>query len=252
LALALGLVGYIALLSLRSRPRAVALPLQLPEVVVAPAPQRLARDPQFDTQQFAVGRDSAPIVGRKIAITLRDLPATLATTTAGVATFQADTGADFVWTPLSTATASANGALLLESRAFAAGDLVVTLASARSFARHGYLARTRLALPPATDAEVAVELRLRLGRVRLRLPDTDLTPVPLRLVRTDDPEWLPMEFQGGSVQVPRGGELQLLLGAGSYEVRDPLAPTRSLRFEVPDATEVDVSAVLEPAKGDRP
>lgn len=252
LAVAIGVCGYIGMLALRrTGAGTVAMPLELPELALPEPPQRLPVDPTFH-QPPAAPPARPPAAGRTLTITVRDVPAALRAEACGVATFQADSGSEFAWVPLATATTLADGSLQLQSRANAGGDVVVTLATARRFARHGYLARHQVAVPAGDVAATPVELLVRTDMVRLTLSDPAITPVPLRLARTDDPQWLPMELGSGSINVPRGGELRLLLGAGNYELRDPLAPERQLQFAVPGTPEIDISALLAPAKGERP
>jgi hypothetical protein len=251
LAAAVGLLGYVGLLALRrAGTTTAAVPLTLPELLPPPAPKRLPPDPGFDQQTFAASASREPAMGRRLRITLRGVPAELRTPAAGVASFQASSGSDFVWSPLATATGG-NEVIELLTTVRGSGDVVVTLAAARPFARHGYLLRQQVAAN-GDGAELRVDLTLTTARVRLRLLDPDIASLPLRLVRRDDPQWLPMELGGGSIVVPRGGELTLLLGAGDYELRDPLAPSRAVALQVPGSSEVDVSAALATERGDRP
>ncbi|MCK5940869.1 MAG: hypothetical protein KAI24_02770, partial [Planctomycetes bacterium] len=88
-------------------------------------------------------------------------------------------------------------------------------------------------------------------RVRFDLP-TDLDQAgPLRLQRVDDRQWLPMLHATSGLRLRRGVDLTLTLGAGSYELQDPLAPERAQTFELPGTTAVTVTAALPPARDGR-
>ena len=76
-------------------------------------------------------------------------------------------------------------------------------------------------------------LRGDVHRVRFDLPEGTEKAGPLLLQRVDDREWLPMEAAPAGLKLQRGARTSLLLGAGRYELQDPLAPTAAQVFEVP-------------------
>ena len=105
----------------------------------------------------------------------------------------------------------------------------MTLASASDLARHGYLTRRVVVAEPGA----VVRLSGAQHEVRFDLPDGVEQAGPLRLQRVDDREWLPMEAAPAGLKLQRGARTSLLLGAGRYELQDPLAPTAAQVFEVP-------------------
>lgn len=222
-------------------------------LTIPAGPERLPAAPPHGPAEASSLTSRPPVRGFAIPIRVQGVPDELrADRGAGIATFQAETGADFTWSPLSAATAGADGSLLVTTTAFARGEIVITLASDRRFARHGYVARRSL-VPPASGVTTAlVDFPVQTGTVLLRLREPAASTTSMRLLRRDDPLWLPMQQGGSGLVLPVGGELRLLLGAGDYELQDPLDATRRVQFSVPSAAPIDVSAVRKPAPTDRP
>ncbi|HEX6813723.1 MAG TPA: hypothetical protein VF384_19035 [Planctomycetota bacterium] len=217
-----------------------------------PAPERLPPGPEQKRSAAAADaqwQTSAPV---ELAIRVRNVPRALLGETTGVATFLAETGADFVWLPLAEATAAPDGSLIATSKARAGDKIVVTLATSRAFARHGYLARAIADVangPAGSNAEIPLDVAAT--TVRLQLPPTARRAGPLQLTRVDDPHWLPMTGSNG-VSLAGEAPLELLLGAGQYELSDPFAPARSQRFEAPASQPVVLSESLTVLRAGRP
>ena len=171
---------------------------------------------------------------------------------AGVATFQAETGADFVWTPLQGATPIANGGLRIQSAALATGDLMVTLATHRRYARHGYIVRLRVPAATLTAKSEPVQLTVVAEMVELLLPTGSEQAGPLQLRRTEDPQWLPMQQASTGLVLTTGVQTKVLLGAGTYELASPLAGAKAQSFVVPGSEAVIVRKDLAQARAGRP
>ncbi|MBX3462069.1 MAG: hypothetical protein KF830_02785 [Planctomycetes bacterium] len=172
---------------------------------------------------------------------------------AGIATYDAHTGADFAWTPLSAGMPLDDDAWSLPSATLVRGDLVVALASAPGLARHGYVARTIVAGDRgAAGQALVVDLRGGITTVRFELPASAQRAGPLRLVRCDDPQWLPTFHAATGIELQAGQPTALALGAGDYELIDPIAPERRQRFQVPASGPVVLSPTLAGARGNRP
>jgi len=218
-------------------------------LVVPAAPARLAPAPEFARFAAPATFQRPMPVTAEVAIRVRGLPAALRTPDMGIATFDAITGAGFAWTPLGDA---ANGTDDVVVRAAAHGtcEQSVVLATQRAFARHGYLARTRFTPTRGTAGDVVLDSVV--SATRFELPKGAARCGPLRLVRVDDPQWLPMENGTTGVVLTGTKPLMLLLGAGTYELQDPIDPTKSQRFDVPTNATVVVSPALTVAEADRP
>jgi len=87
---------------------------------------------------------------------------------------------------------------------------------------------------------------------RFELPSGRGRAGPLRLVRVDDPQWLPMEHGTTGVLLADTESVTLLLGAGTYELQDPIARDKTQRFDVPAKDAVVISSTLTVAPIDRP
>jgi hypothetical protein len=222
----------------------------LPVLTEPPRPERLPPAPEFGSAAVPAAAQRPRARPVDVSIRVRGLTADLAKTSAGVAVFDAETGAGFAWAPLADAARADDGSLVLRARTTAIHDICVTAASAREFARHGYFAKTSLAASAASSREV--ELSVATARVRFLLPDGAERAGPLRLRRLDDPRWMPIESGGTGLTIAPGEESSILLGAGTYEVADPIDDTRSQRFEVPGEPDVTLDAALTTARVDRP
>lgn len=219
---------------------------EAPSRTPLPRPARLAPVPELSALQASAPPDERPLIPLRVEV--RDIAAALRTPNAGVAVFLAATGGDFRWRPLSVSERRDDGAAALSVRAPAGAEYCVTLASASDRARHGYLARRVVVVAPGA----IVRLSGALHDVRFDLPDGADQAGPLRLQRIDDRDWLPMQAAPSGLKLRSGTRTVLQLGAGSYELQDPLTPSAAQVFDVPAASgAVMVSAALLRAPGDR-
>lgn len=211
-----------------------------------PGPARLTPVPELSALQA----DPTPS-GRaqtQLLVEVRDLDPTLRRGAAGVSTFRAESGADYRWQPLAAGAAAADGAWRFSVRAEVGADLVVTLASASDRARHGYLTRRVVVVEPGAT----VQLSGARHEVRFDLPQGIDQAGPLRLQRVDDRDWLPMEAAPSGLRLRSGTTTTLRLGAGRYELQDPLAPSAVQPFEVPAPSgAIVLRRPLARAPGDR-
>lgn len=250
LALAAGIALYALSVSLRSGPasrpyEAVVMPTLPP----LPAPQRLPAGEGFALRAVTATAERTQPSARAVTIELHAVPREHLGSEAGVATFQAETGADFVWTPLQTAEPTTDGGLRIRSTALATGDLMVTLATDRRYARHGYLVRQRI---PADSLTTPTQLTVAAELVELLLPAGTDHAGPLQLRRIEDPQWLPMHDASTGVRLATGARKKLLLGAGAYELAAPLAGVPPQTFTVPAAGPVTIRKDLAEARAGRP
>lgn len=170
---------------------------------------------------------------------------------AGIATFDSKTGADFQWYPLNEALRGDNQFLLVTSDAESNSTLTVTLAAKRDYARHGYLARRDVEIAtPANGVVAMVTLPSEAFAVQFELPNETDRAGPLRLVRVDDPLWLPMRHSSAGLTLRKDHPTTLKLGAGDYRLEDPIVPDQFQQFRVTAATKVLVSEKLAPARDD--
>ncbi len=133
-------------------------------------PSRLPPAPEF-------AREAVPAVARRthaatqLVVRLTGIVDALRANGFGVATYDAQTGADFAWTPIEAAVADADGTITLSASTHVRGELMVSFAAAPAFARHGYLARVTVAADQAPAATVLhVDLPVVIGEVRFALP----------------------------------------------------------------------------------
>lgn len=223
----------------------------IPAIVAPARPERLPPAPEFarEAMPAAAQRDATTT---EIVVRLPHLPAVAAGTSAGIATYDARTGADFTWTPLERATSGTDGAgLVVRTRSRVRGDVVIAFATAPQWARHAYLTRTSADAARAGSAPLHVDLPVAIATVELVLPATAGGAGPLRLVRCDDPQWLPSADAATGIALGDAGAT-LLLGVGDYELVDPIDPTLRQRFTVPTDRPVVLSADLTRARADRP
>lgn len=251
LAVAVGVAAWSGFVALqRSGSAATPVP-PIPPIVAPPRPERLPPAPEFARQALpaAAQRDGTTT---DVVVRLPHLPALVAGTSAGVATYDARTGADFTWTPLDETTSGPDGAgLVVRTRTRVRGEFVVAFATAPQWARHAYLTRTTADAARAAAAPLQVDLSVAIAAVELALPATAAGAGPLRLVRCDDRQWLPPSETATGITVGEAGTT-LLLGVGDYELVDPIDPTRRQRFTVPSDGSVTLSAALTRARADRP
>ncbi len=188
-----------------------------------------------------------------VVVHIPAMPAGLSEAAAGIATYDARTGADFAWVPLTAATTMPDGSLTLQSTTRVRGELEVAFASAPEWARHSYLARVRVdARASANSGQIDVELPVVASVAALRLPDGIQRAGPLRLSRCDDPQWLPTVHSATGIEVLRGKPTYVWLGAGCYELLDPIDATRRQRFDIPSGGPIEITATLTAAPADHP
>jgi hypothetical protein len=239
------------LLQLKRGPLPVVEPaLEVPDARRLPSPERLADDARtpngWRPATVAVAAETVSTVSVVVRGSLADVgPATV-----GVALFARETGAKFTWVPLAGRTPGTDGSLSFDVPTTATGELCVTLATDRNAARHGYLARRIVAVggntPPGPVVFDAVA-----SHVEFALPATRRLAAPLRVVRTDDAEWLPLHL-GSSGMVLSEPSTSVVFGAGSYELVDPIDPAIRLAFDVPTTEPVAISENLSRPRADRP
>lgn len=225
---------------------AVAQPKQLP------APARLAPIEGIETSQVPAADLGAVVTRVTVPVRVSALPQSLRTAEAGVATYHSVTGGEFHWYPLSEGIPGQNGGLLITAQAPQHTRLTVTFAATREQARHGYIDRHEFDVAASNGrATDIVELDGAVHAVRFDLPKGVDQAGPLRLQRVDDRQWLPMLHGTAGLKLRSGKVLSLQLGAGTYELQDPLAPERTQRFDVPGTPSVTVTAALPPARDGR-
>ncbi len=215
-------------------------------------PSRLPPAPEF-------AREAVPAVARRthaatqLVVRLTGIVDALRANGFGVATYDAQTGADFAWTPIEAAVADADGTMTLSASTHVRGELMVSFAAAPAFARHGYLARVTVAADQAPAATVLhVDLPVVIGEVRFALPAGVERAGPLRLSRCDDPHWLPSSHAATGIDLRGDRPTAIVLGAGDYELVDPIDVTRRQRFAAPATEEIRLNPDLAGARGDRP
>jgi hypothetical protein len=252
LALGIGVAGYSALLTLRRGP-VPAAPSTPPSAAPTPppAPQRVFADGPTAAEPvpMPVARDDDEAIEFRIRLTSvpDDLPPT-----AGVAVFATEASAEFTWLPIQGTPLAADGSCHLTAATRVVGELRIVLAAAPTLARHSWLCATHVR-PVANLSEPAeFVLEVAVQKVEFRLPAGAGSAGPLQIVRLDAPMWT----LAGSV--PEGLCLQgatprvVLLGAGAYELRDPLASTRRQPFTVPGHDHIVVNETLATGRAYRP
>jgi hypothetical protein len=188
-----------------------------------------------------------------VPIRVLNAPALRNDSSVGVATFHTITGGEFRWYPLSEATRDEGNSLLVTADSQLGTRLTVTLAYRRDHARHGYLAKQILDITSENGSETPlVTLQGQVHNVQFNLPTNTERAGPMRLQRVDDRQWLQMSHDTSGLTLWRGKVTSLQLGAGTYELQDPLLPERSQQFTVPKTTAVEISSTLAPARDDRP
>lgn len=211
-----------------------------PYLPTVQAPQRLAPDPELRRQAVPASVVMDPQEPSRIAIALQGIPTFLDATTAGVAMFSADTGAEFTWTPLS---AFRSGSAF-EMTTPIVGPVTFTVARSRDQARHGYLTRTTHTFPRSRGPLAALPVHAAAHQVRFELANNAHTAGPLRLCRVDDTVWRATDAAPTGLSLRGSATIELVLGAGDYELRDPNDPSHTQRFTVPALAPVAVSETL--------
>ncbi|MBL8727276.1 MAG: hypothetical protein JNM25_02520 [Planctomycetes bacterium] len=250
LAACVGVAGWAGLLALRRDAGPDGSLGPIAPIVQPPPPQRLPAAPEFARNALPAAGSRATSVAT-VAIRIPAVPAALRG--AGVAIYDARTGAEFTWLPLDGGEPGADGSLTLQSTTRVRGDLQVALAAAPEWARHSYLARTSVEIgPAAAGTPTLVDLPVVVDSVQIVLPDAAGRAGPLRLSRCDDAQWLPMFHAATGIEILPGAPTTVLLGAGAYELVDPIDATRRQRFEVPRAGAVVLTPTLTAVRADRP
>jgi hypothetical protein len=72
------------------------------------------------------------------------------------------------------------------------------------------------------------------------------------LSRCDDPHWLPSSHAATGIDLRGDRPTAIVLGAGDYELVDPIDVTRRQRFAAPATEEIRLNPDLAGARGDRP
>jgi hypothetical protein len=221
----------------------------VPDARRLPPPERLAPDTRapngFVPATVVVGAEAESTVSVVVRGSLADLAPTV-----GVALFARETGSQFTWIPLAGRAPGADGALSFDVATKVLGDLAVTLAADRDGARHGYLAR-RIVVVGRNAPRAAVVFDAIATPVEFVLPATRKLLAPLRVVRTDDAEWLPMHLGSSGLSLTEP-TTRLVFGAGSYELVDPIDPALRLSFVVPAPAPVTISENLSRPRAGRP
>jgi hypothetical protein len=217
-----------------------------------PLPQRLTPIADIETSLLPkIG--SQENIKATVSIEVDQAKALLQLPSAGIATFQSQTGSDFRWLPLKGATLQANDTLLIKTESNIGERITVTLSARREQARHGYINRTQIEVQAKKDGSSnAVKVSGRTYRVTFNLPTSVERAGPLRLQRKDDRTWLPMQHDTTGLTLTKGQKTILELGAGAYELLDPLAPEHTQSFRIADDTAVEVIAEFAPTRDGRP
>ncbi|MBL8750975.1 MAG: hypothetical protein JNK78_17580 [Planctomycetes bacterium] len=187
----------------------------------------------------------------RLTIRVKGIAPSLPAAHAGVACFDATSGAGFVWTPLSEA-AERDGSLVFDVTVHGSNEQNITVASTREFARHGYLALARWDPRRSSRGSTEVVLDATAQNVSFALEPSASRAGPLRILRLDDPQWLPMELASTGLYLTRGAAATMLLGSGVYELCCPIDPERRQRFEVPASGTVVLTPDLSLVPVDRP
>lgn len=245
IAVGIAVAGYSFLLSLR-QPAVVttAQPDLELRLLVVPAPRLLkleARPHAFATPAALVGAIRAD--QRPARLLVRGLdrdivnPGDATSSSAGVAVFAPTTGARLAWHPLADATVSPDG-LVIELTPPSA-PFVVTVAPDEASAEHGYLARATL--DPRGNIR---DFSMTAPVVRVRLVTANGRPAgPFQLVRVGARDWLAQGAAAGGLRLD-DGSVTLVLGAGDYEVVDPIRSAVRQRFTAKtegDGTPIEVT-----------
>lgn len=248
LAVGLAVAAASLLLAARHGPGRTAPPTSPKELAPLTAPATLGADAAF-------ARVATPAAARRppqattLHVRLRNLPPSARTATMGVATFETLSGASFTWTPLTDA--NTDGAVMVATVSLSdAAERTVTLATEQAFARRGYVACSRIT-PPLDAGTADLELDAAMHPTHFALATVGGRAGPLRVVRLDDPQWLPMAHLTG-LSVTAGAPVTMTLGAGAYELRDPIDPERRQRFDVPAASPIVIDRALSVVRADRP
>lgn len=223
-----------------------------PQLEQPAQPERLDPIAGIKTNNISPVHDQ---IGDRVTIPIRVLnaPTLQSDNDIGVATFHTITGGEFRWHPLNEATREEDNSLLVTGDSQMGTRLTVTLARDREHARHGYLDKQVLDVTSENGHTAPLVILQGLTHdVQFNLPTNIERAGPMRLQRVDDRQWLQMSHDTSGLTLRRGKVTILELGAGTYELQDPLLPERTQQFTVPKTTVVEISSTLAPARDNRP
>ncbi len=231
-AVALAAAGYALLLAVRQTPVDAGERPSLGSIPTLPEPARLPRRPSFVPASLPAATREFPAPTRSLRATVLDLPARHAAA-ACIGAVDA-TGALCAVRALSEGTATAGG-VQIDLAVPADGELRVVVAGAVATARRGYWCSA-----PVAPQAAAVELRVPVQDVLVHVGAlTRQYAAALRLRRSGDAEWAPVDVGRSSLGVDRKGDLALVLGPGQYELAPWLGgPWQPVVLTVPGPTEV--------------
>jgi hypothetical protein len=239
-------------IGMRNSPAAQPLAeVVLPRPQQLPEPERLAPSPEFRNRAASPGQRPAKAKASSttLEITVDGDGLALLGPDAGIATFQRQNGADFVWTPFPPdAAPTAMRKLVVQVQADQ--DVAVTVASEARFAKHGYVCRTDVPVASLSSGQ-ALQVALTMFKVELQLPPEQSFAGPLQIGRIADPDWMLMRESAGLV-LRRGTRSELVLGAGDYELSAPLTKLPGQRFTVPSSGPIVITNELATARAGRP
>jgi hypothetical protein len=246
LAIGLAVAGYSYALTLQRGQRPTAEPDPAAQTRQVPTPTRLAPDPGLRRQPVPASVGVEPTAAVPLTIVVENLPSALDPGTAGVALFATETGAEFRWLPL----AAARDGKVFETTSNVVGSLTATVAAAPEQARHGYLAAAERTFARANRAGETLTLDASAQQVQFGLANPEHRAGPLQIRRVGDARWHARATAPTGL-LCRGKEVVvLLLGAGDYELVDPIDQQVSQRFTVPSHSPVMIREGLSrPAAG---
>ena len=232
------MAGYSLVLSLRRPPIRTDARSPLgatPRTIAAPQPV----DARRDARAFVLPTDASHAgTAEPVAVSIHvEAPADFADT-AGAALVSAD-GTREQWVPFAAMTTTPDGRRAVQWKGERQGG-TVTIATSREEARHAYLARLD------HDASATMRIDCVATVVALRPPEGTAAAGPLRIVRIGHPHWLPLAIATAGLYV--GPATTLLLGAGEYELVDPIDGTRRQRFSVPADSAITLDAGFAPPR----
>ena len=204
--------AYALLLTFRRQPVPPGDPAELTTLPELPDPQRLEGRRSYVLASHEADAPTFPPELQTLSVTVRDLPAPWRSS-AGVGVYD-QLGMRWDWVPLA-ATSDAVGPLRVQAKGPVDAPLTVVLGPDELRGRHGYWARADLAADRPADAEVRFDAPVQRVLVHTGPSERHLTGA-LRLRREGDPEWTPIAAVDGPLGTDGNGDLELLLGPGTY------------------------------------
>lgn len=269
LAVAVGGYGYNYLLS--SKRGALTSETKAQPNFILERPGQPARlTPHGEGRAFAAPAAAhlSPAGSVKCEVILASLAVDLVGENAGIASYSKQTGGSFHWVPLSEGVPRLNGSIALSIR-ITSKDAVLTLSTSEKHARHGYLvsrtvqpgelsprsietSRTfafRSAKPPFfVIALRPIVFDAVAANTTLELPEGVSHAGPLQLVRVGDLDWHPQVIAASGLFLD-SERATILLGAGVYDLVDPIDATVRQRFRVPTAEAITIESRLARPRG---